>query len=93
MESNLPDFRHKTVCLYLNHAGPALDSGIVLLSPRFETHDSRLFLLGDCPANWGWSSGRPAAVAWDAVVHYIVFNSESEFEQAMKQGGFWSKFS
>lgn len=57
-----------------------------IFDPRWETIDSRLFLVGrwpDPPAQPESLAGIVAAVSWDQVNHFVVFASQDDFSRRL----------
>jgi len=82
MKETEPDFAGKVLALTTGSGG----EGLVLASPWFERQCGRVFLVGTVPLQPGnWTSGSPGAVAWDAVLEYLVFDTVDEYlERAAK---------
>ena len=82
IDDNVPDFAGKV--LWFEIAGaPESRGGILLEYVEFRKFANRVFLVGRM-AQWdvsGWLSGTEAAVAWDAVVHYLVFKSREDYQE------------
>jgi hypothetical protein len=71
-----PDFQGKVLAVTMGAGG----EGLILQSPRFEWQAGRQFLVGDIPKQLDdWTSGRSGAVAWDAVIDYLVFDSVEQY--------------
>ena len=77
----LPDFTGKVVIFYVQHPPPGADSGMAMEYVEFKRLGGRLFAIGRVPENFEseWVSRLPGAVAWDAVVHYLVFDSREDY--------------
>lgn len=78
MKNALPNFRKKLVSLGFAEA----DNSCCLANPRWETQGGRLFLVGTIPrggSDRNWCEGLIAAVAWDLVSDYRVFDSEEDY--------------
>ena len=84
MNEQFPDFTGKSVVFYfMTNAGMPdwMNEGIVLDSPTFQMQGNRLFVVGQTPDAPGtdesfWSANRQAALAWEAVFHYVVLPIE-----------------
>lgn len=82
MEETYPDFSQKVVWFEL--AGAALDRGGVLMEyVEFRSLAGRMFITGRMLESdvSGWLSGVEAGIAWDAVIHYLVFKSREDYAQ------------
>jgi|SRR5581483_23624 len=82
LEDTLPDFSGKVVWLEIAGA-PEERGGVLLEYVEFRRFSGRVFLVGRM-AEWdvsGWLAGTDAAVAWDAVVHYLVFKSREDYQK------------
>jgi hypothetical protein len=90
-EDGLPDFKDKIVALYVANAPPSISAGAVLEHASFKRLDGRLFVVGRAPAFVGsnWVSNLEAAVAWDSVVHYLIFQSREDYLSRMKVATPW----
>lgn len=90
METNnkLPDFKGKIVFLYISNAPRAIQDGVILEYAKFEMQGDRLFLVGRVPEldyeGVNWVSNLEAAVAWDKVIHYMVFKSREDYINRVK---------
>jgi len=80
---SLPDFTNKVVVLYLS--GEVSATGVILEYAGFKCLGGRLFLVGRNPEmRWQeWTSHLEAAVAWDAVTNYQVFESREDCESRL----------
>jgi hypothetical protein len=79
---DIPDFANKIIWLEMAGA-PESRGGILLEHVEFRSYVGRLFLVGRM-AQWdvsGWLAGTHAAVAWDAVIHFLVFASREEYQE------------
>jgi len=87
LQKDLPDFRGKLVVFYLADPTQALAGGVLLEFPEFKVLAGRTFVVGRSPELIGmeWASNLPSAVAWDSVLHYMVFDSRADYlERGMK---------
>lgn len=78
MKSKLPDFTKKIVVMSF----PTTDGSRTLAHPRWEMQGGRLFLIGAVPVGGSrsdWLKGGVAAVAWDMVSDYLVFDSIADY--------------
>ena len=76
---DLPDLNGKIVWVEL--AASSDPNGVLLEYPEFRREGGRLFLRGRLPGFVsGWLEGVEAAVAWDAVIHYMVFRSAEDYK-------------
>lgn len=72
-EHDLPDFDGKTVVFYIE----GRDTPATILSPRLDKKGGRLFVVGKAETSSGhWAEGALAAIAWDRVGSYLVFETE-----------------
>ncbi len=69
--TDYPDFRGKTVLIYTTGENTTQ----LLTEPAFVMQAGRLFLTGRVPALGWWPDGLSAAIAWDSVDKYFVFDS------------------
>ena len=94
-ELELPDFRGKVVVLYVSNAPVGVNGGVVLEYAEPRVVGGRVFVQGRVPEIDGaeWVSHLPAAVAWDAVIHYVIFDSVDDYAQRTAQAmpGFWAR--
>ncbi len=82
-ELKFPDFSGKCVSFSLKNEDACND----LSNPMFEYQGGRLFVVGKIPkgaTKSDWAESFTAAIAWDRVVDYIVFDSEDAFIEATK---------
>ncbi len=79
----LPDFSGKMVVFYTSNAPRAVQDGILLEFITFQIYGGRLFVNGRIPLtdNKGmeWESNLKAAIAWDDVTHFVVFDSREDY--------------
>jgi len=82
MEEALPDFSGKVIWLEMAGA-PETRGGILLEHVEFRTIAGRVYLAGRMVEGdvSGWLSGAEAGVAWDAVIHYLIFRSREDYEK------------
>lgn len=68
--------------IWLEISGSSDPAGILLEYPEFKRTAGRLFV-GGRMAKFidGWLAGVEAYVAWDAVVHFLIFNSADDYRQ------------
>ena len=83
VDSELPDFTGKLLVVYVSDPPRGMEAGVFLEFAEFKLQGGRLFLMGRVPerGDSGWASRLPSAVAWDAVVHYLVFDSREDYER------------
>ena len=77
----LTDFSGK--CISLRVAGSTYSHD--LFDPRFEYQGGKLFIIGTVPENAsasGWDAGAMAAIDWEHVRKYILFNSLDDYRKA-----------
>ncbi|MBV1871035.1 MAG: hypothetical protein KUG83_00685 [Gammaproteobacteria bacterium] len=80
-KESLPDFSGK--CISLRMAGSRY--GHDLFDPRFEYQGGKLMIIGTVPENAsesGWDSGKVAALDWEHVRKYTIFDSLEDFQKA-----------
>ena len=84
-ETELPDFTGKLVVFYVAGSGANSwgDSGVVLQYVEFRRIGGRLFIVGRMPEKVGveWVWNLQSGIAWDAVAHYLVFDSQEDYER------------
>jgi hypothetical protein len=84
-DENLPDLKGKGVALYVANAPPFLQNGVVFEYASFVRQGGRLFVVGRAPEyspyNAQWSSKLQGGIPWDAVLHYVVFDSHDDYVQ------------
>ena len=81
---HLPDFTGKI----LNFTTLEGDAGYDMVEPHFEIQGGRLFVMGKTPrgaSTTDWGEGCLAALAWDQVLDYTVFDSPERYELAMQK--------
>lgn len=80
MDQTLPDLAGKVIWLELAGA-PENRGGILLEYVEFRTIAGRVYLTGRMMEGEvsGWLSGVEAGVAWDAVIHYLIFKSSEDY--------------
>lgn len=74
-----PNFRGKTVLFYTRGRSTQL-----LTDPAFAMLAGRLFVTGTTPALGYWPDGLSAAVAWDSVDTYYIFDSVEDCQARWK---------
>lgn len=90
-EGNMPDFSGKIVIFYVESAPAGLEGGILMEYVELQVLEGRKFLVGRVPS-WAesqWVARVQGGVAWDSVVHYLVFDSREDYQQRVataKQG-------
>jgi hypothetical protein len=82
MEDTYPDLSQKVIWFEISGA-PAERGGILMEYVEFRSLAGRMFVVGRMLESdvSGWLSGVEAAIAWDAVVHYLVFKSRDDYAQ------------
>jgi hypothetical protein len=75
-----PDFSGKILSIYLVNAAPEERACVLLEQAQFERQGDRLFLVGRVPdmKQNGWARGLRAAIAWDSIGYYLLFDSHEE---------------
>ena len=83
-----PDFSGKVVVFYLANAPRDSESGVVMEYVEFRRLQGRWFLTGRVPewVDFQWASRLQQAVAWDSVIHYIIFDSREDYERRLALG-------
>jgi hypothetical protein len=62
------------------------ESTLAINNPKFEKQKNRLFVVGSVPKGAtknNWAESRPCAIAWDAVVDYMVFDSIEQYNESL----------
>ena len=70
------------------------ESTLAVNNPKFETKKNRLFVVGSVPkgaTNNDWAENRPCAIAWDAVVDYMVFDSVEQYNELLEKSNISEK--
>jgi hypothetical protein len=75
--AGFPDFRGKVVAFYTlaskrNHH--------FFVDPVLVVQGGRLFVTGTIPALGHWTDGQTAAVAWESVEDYLVYDSVEDYK-------------
>ncbi len=90
-ESTAVDLNGKVITVFL-HVGSVLfpdQPGWTLESPRFEEQQGRLFLIGAAVAAneeaGAWYQNTTVNLSWDAVTHYLVYDSVNAYREAMSR--------
>ena len=82
-DDNLPDLKGKVVALYVANPPSYLQNGVVFEYASFVRQGGRLFVVGRepeySPYDEHWSAKLQAGVPWDAVVHYVLFESHEDY--------------
>ena len=79
------DFSNKIVLIFKTNS----QHEVTLLSPAFETHHGKLFLVGKiCKGGSAndWQLGIKTYVAWDQIEEFSVFDSENDYLSRLAQG-------
>lgn len=83
MDHSLPDFSGKLVLFYTSHAPRGIQDGILMEYVSFTRYGDRLFLTGRIPSmdenGIDWVSNLQSGIAWDSVIHYVIFQSREEY--------------
>lgn len=77
----LPDFSGK--CISMRVAGSKYLHD--LQDPHFEYQGGKLFIIGNIPRSFGepgWDDGKIAAIDWEHVRKYTLFDSLEDFHEA-----------
>src|SRR5690242_13374389 len=82
----LPNLEGKLIGLVLANAPPGQTGMVILEKAQFGTLAGRSFVIGSIPADDpdSWVRGLPAAVAWEYVGYYLIFNSYQEYRERRK---------
>jgi hypothetical protein len=90
-EQHLPDFSGKVIVLYIRAAPAAIQISVVLEYAEFRRYGGRLVVVGRQPSVPGgeWTSNVESGVAWDEVVHWVVFPTREAFLARVPASGLW----
>ncbi len=82
----IPNLEGKIIGLTLAYAPPNQAGMVVLERARLETIAGRSFVTGTIPSEDpdSWVRGLSAAVAWEFVGYYLIFNSLQEYKARLK---------
>jgi hypothetical protein len=82
-KSKLPDFSGKIVLFYMTNAPGGLQDGVLMEYISFVEYGDKLFLTGRIPTfderGQDWVSNLQAGIAWNDVVHYVIFESRDDY--------------
>ena len=83
---DIPNLEGKLIGLVLTNAPPSQVGMVILERARLETVAGRSFVTGTIPSDDpdSWVRGLPAAVAWDFVGYYLIFNSHQDYKARIK---------
>ncbi|MEE4244087.1 MAG: hypothetical protein V2I33_01675 [Kangiellaceae bacterium] len=65
-----------------------VDNTLALKEITLELMCNRLFVVGTIPVGAtsnDWAINRPSAVAWDSVVDFMIFDSETQYQQLLNK--------
>jgi hypothetical protein len=82
-EAGLPDFTNKVVSLSI----PGEEDARCLEHPTWERQGGKLFLVGKVPRGCStndWCEEIAAAVAWEAVTDYMIFDSAEQYRERVR---------
>src|SRR6267142_5526182 len=82
----LPNLDGKLIGVVLAHS-PVTQVGMVVLErAKLEMVSGRVFVTGFVPRDEpdSWVRGLPAAVAWEFVGYYLIFDSYEEYRRRVK---------
>jgi hypothetical protein len=84
-EDELPDFSGKVVLFYVASPPAGLANGVIMEQAEFRRFGGKLLVIGRTPDKTDpmWASHLQSGVAWDSMVHYLVFDSRAEYERRM----------
>ena len=89
MKEGLPDFSGKMVVFYTANAPGSIQDGILLEFISFQDFGGRLFVNGRIPLTDSkgieWESNLKAAIAWEDVTHFVVFDSRDDYIDRMSK--------
>lgn len=78
MKDTRPNFRDKVLSVLCVNE----DTSQLIANPTFEMQVGRVFLKGTIPKDSSrdnWMEGLTAAIAWDTVEDYVVFDSIEDY--------------
>lgn len=78
--NTFPDFSNKVVSFSSD------DGALTLVNPQFEFQAGKLFVTGTIPkdgTNNNWAEGRSAAISWESISDYIIFDSQKQFSELL----------
>jgi len=82
-QAKLPDFSGKLVLFYMGNAPGGLQDGVLMEFISFTEYGDKLFLTGRIPTfderGQDWVSNLQAGIAWNEVVHYVIFESRDDY--------------
>ena len=82
-QGKLPDFSGKLVLFYMGSAPGGLQDGVLMEFISFTEYGDKLFLTGRIPTfderGQDWVSNLQAGIAWNDVVHFIIFESRDDY--------------
>lgn len=85
LDDHLPDLSGKLICIYMTGRSGAR---YILQDITFDIQGGRLFVVGRIPEDYDkhvtWAKGQPAAIAWDCVDYYILFESVEQFRESVE---------
>jgi len=85
VSDTLPDFSGKLVLFYVRNSPGGMANGVVIEHGTFSRFGGRLFVVGRTPEKTDsmWAARLEGGIAWDAVLHYLVFVSREDYERRM----------
>jgi hypothetical protein len=87
-DDTVPNFKGKLVVCYVASPPRGMDGGVLMEFAEFRRFGQKLFLVGRVPekVDASWASRLQSGIAWDAVVHYLVFDSREDYERRTAAG-------
>lgn len=94
-ETSLPTFDGDIVIVYLADAPSALDNGVIIEKPTFQTINGALYIQGRYPdlQEDNWAAGAKTGILWSSVIHWITFDTIADYRERInpKPSRFWKK--
>ena len=64
------------------------DDSITIKDSSFDLIHNRLFIVGEISKGSttnDWAVSRPCAIAWDSVIDFMIFDTESQYEAMIEK--------
>jgi len=64
------------------------DDSMTMKDVSFDLIHNRLFIVGQISngsTTNDWALGRPCAIAWDSVIDFMIFDTESQYEEMINK--------